>query len=123
MPRDHARLKVFHMADELAVEVYQKTSSFPNREMFGITSQMRRSALSVPANIVEGCARKSLKEYLRFLDISYGSLAELGYYISLSRRLEFLNEKDFITLDDKRRQCSKAMYAMIESLAKGKIEA
>ena len=78
MSRDHA----------LVLRVYLATRTFPIEERFGIVSQMRRAAVSVPSNIVEGCSRESLKEYVRFLDIALGSARELRYQLQLSRELE-----------------------------------
>jgi four helix bundle protein len=88
--RDHTTLKVFALADSLAIAVYHESRSFPESEKFGLQSQMRRAAVSVAANIVEGCARSSQAEYLRFIEIAYSSTRELEYEIGLSRRLGFL---------------------------------
>jgi four helix bundle protein len=90
--RDHRKLEVFQLADDLVLRTYLATRRFPQAERYGLTSQMRRSAVSVAANIVEGCGRKSGKDYLRFLYISFGSLREVGYYIDLSRRLAYLEK-------------------------------
>ena len=90
--RDHRKLEAFQFADELVMSVYRATTSFPVQEQYGLTSQMRRSAVSVAANIVEGCARESEKEYLRFLGIAFGSVRELGYLADLSLRLGYLDE-------------------------------
>ncbi len=65
--RDHNMLKAFVMADELSVMMYRITMNFPKEEVYGLTSQMRRAAISVPSNIVEGCARESQNEFVRFL--------------------------------------------------------
>ena len=75
--RDHSKLRAFELADEVALLVYKSTRSFPREELYGLTSQLRRSAVSVPSNIVEGCGRNSEADYMRFLDIAYGSLKEL----------------------------------------------
>jgi len=87
--RDHTKLKAFELADEVTMLVYQETKYLPKEEVYGLTSQMRRSAVSVPSNIVEGCARESKSEYVRFLDIAFGSIRELHYQISLAKRLGF----------------------------------
>ena len=75
--RDHTKLRAFELADEVTVLIYRATRGFPKEEIYGLTSQMRRAAVSVPSNIVEGCARESQTEYLRFLEIAFGSA--IGY--------------------------------------------
>jgi len=77
--RDHKKLRAFELADEIALLIYKVTKDFPKEEIYGLTSQMRRAAVSVPSNIVEGCARESQTEYLRFLEIAFASLRELHY--------------------------------------------
>ncbi len=89
--RDHSRLRAFELVDQIALETYGITKSFPKEEQFGLISQMRRAAVSIPSNIVEGCARESQAEYARFLEIAFGSLRELSYQISLSFRLQYLD--------------------------------
>lgn len=92
--RDHTKLKAFEMTDEIALLAYRVTAAFPKEEQYGLTSQIRRAAVSVPSNIVEGCARDSQADYLRFLTIAFGSLRELRYQLHLSRRLQFLSNDD-----------------------------
>jgi len=87
--RDHTKLRAFELADEVAVLIYRVTRKFPKDEVHGLTSQMRRAAVSVPSNIVEGCARESQAEYLRFLEIAFGSLRELHYQFGLAQRLGY----------------------------------
>jgi four helix bundle protein len=90
--RDHTKLRAFELADDVAVMIYKLTKDFPKEEIFGLTSQMRRSGLSVPSNIVEGCARLTQTEYRRFLEIAYGSLKELHYQFGLAVRLGYIND-------------------------------
>ncbi len=90
--RDHRKLRAFELADEVAVLVYKITRTFPREEIYGLTSQIRRAAVSVPSNIVEGCARESQTEYVRFLEIAFASLRELHYQVNLSRRLGIINK-------------------------------
>jgi four helix bundle protein len=85
----HKDLIVFQKADELALLIYKTIGKFPKMEAFGITSQLRRAALSVPTNIVEGYARKSKKELAQFINIALGSLAETEYLLDFSKRLGY----------------------------------
>jgi four helix bundle protein len=88
--RDHTKLRAFELADQLALAVYKATADFPREEQFGLTSQMRCAAVSIPSNVVEGCARDSSADHLRFLEIVFGSLHELEYQASLAHRLGYL---------------------------------
>ena len=90
--RDHNKLRTFAMADQLAMDVYRYSQRVPQHEQFGLRSQMRRAAVSIAANLVEGCARSSEMEYARFVEIAYGSARELQYEVSLSSRLGYLQE-------------------------------
>ena len=96
--RDHRKLRAFELADQLALAVYQQTKGFPKEEQFGLTSQMRRAAVAVASDIVEGCARHSEPDYLRFWDMAYASARELDYQLSLASRLGFLDEPGYKTL-------------------------
>ena len=96
--RDHTKLRAFEVADELALAVYGATKAFPREEVFGLTSQLRRAAVSVASNIVEGCARYSKSDYVRFLDMAYASAREVEYQLSLASRLGYLSPKDYESL-------------------------
>jgi len=89
--RDHRKLEAFTLAHELVMEVYRVTKTFPKEELFGLTSQLRRSAMSIPSNIVEGSARSSEKEYLRFLEIAHSSARELGYQLLVAKELGYFD--------------------------------
>ncbi|MFQ6118902.1 MAG: four helix bundle protein, partial [Methanosarcinales archaeon] len=84
-------LKVWQKSHEFVIEVYKITQQFPMDEKFGLISQIRRSAVSIAANIAEGSKRQHLKEYIQMLYIAQGSLAETKYYLLLSRDLKYLN--------------------------------
>ena len=114
--RDHTKLRAFELADEVAILVYRVTAGFPKEELFGLTSQMRRAAVSVPSNIVEGCARDSEAEYLRFLNIAFGSLRELHYQLNLSNRLGFLRNEDSSLLEPKDVETEKVLNGLIRAL-------
>ena len=103
-------------ADEVALSVYKLTGGFPKEELYGLTSQIRRAAVSVPSNIVEGCARESQAEYLRFLTMAFGSLRELRYQLGLSNRLEFLSDLDWSMIESKITETEKIMNALIRSM-------
>lgn len=92
--RAHHNLKVWQQAMELVTAIYTATSSFPTQEKFGLSSQMQRASVSVPANIAEGFARNGTKELLHFLSISAGSLSELDTLIELAARLGYLNNAE-----------------------------
>ena len=92
--KTHKDLDVWKESMNLAKEVYKLTERFPREEIFGLTSQMRRAAVSIPSNIAEGAARKSDKEFIQFLHVSLGSLAEVETQLLLSRELGFLKNEE-----------------------------
>lgn len=114
--RDHTRLRAFELADEVVLLIYQATRAFPKDEIYGLTSQMRRAAVSVPSNIVEGCVRESQAEYLRFLEVAFGSLRELHYQFSLASRLGYINTQDVPICESKMTETEKVLAALIRSL-------
>jgi four helix bundle protein len=91
--KSYRDLEVWQKGMELVMQVYQKTRSFPREEQFGLVGQMRRAAISIPANIAEGHGRTHLKEYLNFLSTAYGSLMELETHIILAERLTYINSE------------------------------
>ena len=114
--RDHHKLQAFRLADALAVAVYQATGGFPKQEQFGLVAQMRRAAVSVPSNIVEGCARHTKNDYVRFLDMAFGSARELEYQISLADRLGYLGAGDDRSLYRSAQETSRVLGGLIRAL-------
>jgi len=112
MARDHRKLRVFQDAHRLTVAIYKHTKTFPKDEWFGLRSQMRRSAVSIATNIVEGSARRTTREYLNFLNIARGSGAEVAYFVELTFELELLAKDSFGVLA---RMCSQ-LVPQLESL-------
>ena len=98
--RDHKKLRAFELADALVLNVYRATRGFPDDEKFGLTSQLRRAAISIASNIVEGAARSSRPEYVRFLEIAYGSAKEVEYQISIAERLGYGQSDTIRALSD-----------------------
>jgi four helix bundle protein len=114
--RDHSKLKVFELADRLAISTYRSSSRFPVSERYGLQSQVRRAAVSIVANIVEGCARSTQAEYARFIEIAYGSARELQYEINLCGRLGFFEADHARDLHEQCTNTAKALNALLRSL-------
>ena len=112
----YRRLIVWQKADELAFQIYLITRDFPKEEIFGLTSQMRRAAFSVPANIVEGYARSSKKEKIQFYTIARGSLTELEYYIDFVFRLNYLARNQYQLLTKLRNEVGRLLSGFIKSV-------
>ena len=116
--RDYTKIGAWQRADDLTVALYEETRTFPREERYGLTSQLRRAASSVAANIVEGSARESKKEYLHFLYIARGSLAEAQYFIHLAKRLNYLDETRAENLAGQTRQTFAALHGLITAVEK-----
>jgi four helix bundle protein len=114
--RDHTKLKAFELADQMALEIYRLTKRFPKEELFGLTSQLRRAAVSAASNIVEGCARGSEADYIRFLDTAYASACEAQYQVSLAHRLHYLTDSDYRSVQETCDHASKVLGALIKAL-------
>ena len=114
--RDFRKLKVWEKAHHLTLEVYRVTRNFPKEELYGLTSQMRRSSSSIPTNIAEGCGRNGDAELSRFMNIALGSASELEYQFLLSHELEFINSKDFEKLITDVIEVKRMLTAFIQRL-------
>lgn len=109
-------LEIWQIADDLAFKIYQVSKAFPKEERYGITSQIRRAALSIPTNIVEGYSRKGDKELSYFISISLGSLAETKYLIHFSDRLGYLNTGIFRELKERYDILGMKLWRFYESV-------
>src|SRR5690242_20484797 len=105
-------LKVWEKSHSLALAAYEGTNGFPKQEMFGLTSQIRRCASSIPANIAEGCGRRGNGEFHRFLQIAMGSASELEYHLLLSRDLRFLEAERYISLNDRVEEVKRMLASL-----------
>jgi four helix bundle protein len=113
--RDHTKLQVYALADRLVTAVYESSGSFPASERFGLQSQVRRAAVSVAANIVEGCAHSSQAEYLRYIEVAYASARELQYEISLCERLGYLSGELARPLNEQCTNTAKALNSLLRA--------
>jgi four helix bundle protein len=116
MSRDHRKLNVFKLADELVLEVYASTATFPSEERFGLCNQTRRAAVSVPCNIVEGCARHTTRDYLHFVNLATASAAETLYLLDLAGRLGFLRPEVYREFDSKYSSLLRQLQSLFNSL-------
>jgi len=114
--RDHRKLEVFGLADELVLAMYRATSNMPPEERYGLQAQLRRGAISVPTNIVEGCARRSTRDYLHFLTMSLGSASEVRYLIGLAMRLGTISQADHDALEPRYGELVRRLQKLINSL-------
>jgi len=113
MASRHVNLVAWQRADDLFIDVHQLTKTFPRDERFELTSQIRRAAYSVPANIVEGFARRSLKERAHFLNIAEASLAEVGYCLHVAKRLGYMGLSEYEAFDLKAKQVAAPLVGLI----------
>lgn len=115
--RPHKNLKVWKKAIELITRIYEITGSFPVDEKFGLISQIRRSAISIPSNIAEGAARNSKKEFIQFLSIAQGSTSELETQLIISNNLGFLKNEEMGLLNELD-EISRMIIGLIKTLKK-----
>ena len=114
--RPHRRLDVWKKAIDFTKEIYQTTRDFPKEELYGLTSQMRRAAVSIPSNLAEGAARKGSKEFRQFLNIAQGSISELDSQIELAHILSYINKNTYDVLIENVNTISKMLYGLSRSL-------
>ncbi|WBX75014.1 four helix bundle protein [Tenacibaculum ovolyticum] len=109
-------LIVWQKSMNFVTEVYRISKQFPKEENFGLTSQLRRSAVSIPSNIAEGYGREGLNDYLRFLNIAMASLFELQTQLEISYNLKYISEKEFKKLYDLSREIERMLSSFVRSL-------
>ena len=114
--KDFKKLKVWQKAHRLTLDVYQASATFPREELYGLTSQIRRSCLSIPSNIAEGCGRVSDTDFARFLQISMGSSSEVEYLLILSRDLQILTSDYYERLSQDVIQIKRMLTSLIKTL-------
>jgi four helix bundle protein len=112
----YRKLIVWKKADDLAYQVYITTKKFPKDELYGITSQLRRAALSIPTNLVEGSGRQGKNELRQFANIALGSLAELTYLLDFSLKLKYIKQEDYGTLQCLRDEVGRLLWSFYKSL-------
>ncbi|MFH1829456.1 MAG: four helix bundle protein [Pseudomonadota bacterium] len=114
--RNHTDLDVWKRAIEFVTSIYKATQEYPKEELYGLVSQLRRSAISIPSNIAEGATRQSTKEFIHFLYIALGSASEVDVQLVISRNLDYLLDKNFIALSAEREEISRMLSGLIKSL-------
>ena len=117
--KDFRRLQVWAKAHDLALDVYRETRAFPHEECYGLTAQARRAGASVPANVAEGCGRRTDRELARFLQIGMGSATELEYHLLLARDLGYLDEERYVDLQSRTVEVQRMLASLIRTVYKG----
>lgn len=114
--KSHKDLIVWQKSVDLSMEVYKLTDAFPQREIYGLSSQMRRAAISIASNIAEGRARHTRKDFSHFLHMAFGSAAELETQLLIARRLSFVSDSEHEKTNALLSEVSKMLRAMIDKL-------
>ncbi|PAM96578.1 four helix bundle protein [Flavobacterium sp. IR1] len=109
-------LLIWQKSMALITKIYYSTNNFPKEEIFGLTSQIRRSSISIPSNIAEGYGRESDKDFLRFLNISIGSLFEMQTQLEIAKNITYLNEQEFNNLYEDSREVERMLVSFIKKL-------
>jgi four helix bundle protein len=120
--RPHEKLEVWKRGIDFVVAIYKETESFPKEERFGLTSQIRRASVSIPANIAEGAARQSSKEFAHFLSVAQGSASEVETEMLIAYRLGYLDEKTYSTMRSEMETIGRMVFGLSQSLNRRKGE-
>ncbi len=115
MDKPHRKLRAWQIGMEIAEDVYRITKTFPGEELYGLVSQMRRCAVSIPSNLAEGAARNSIREFINFLYISLGSVSELDTQLELSRRFGYISASDWSSLNQKLQEADRVIIGLIKA--------
>jgi len=118
--KDFRKLKVWEKSHDLTLVVYRATQAFPQHELYGLTSQIRRACASIPANIAEGCGRNGDPELARFLQIAMGSASELEYHLLLAHDLGLLNTVQYEPLTKETAEVKRMLASFIKKLRSGR---
>ena len=113
---DFRKLLIWQKSMALITKIYFSTNNFPKEEIFGLTSQIRRSSISIPSNIAEGSGRESDKDFLRFLNISIGSLFEMQTQLEIAKNIAYLNQEEFNNLYEDSREVERMLVAFIKKI-------
>jgi four helix bundle protein len=114
--RDFRKLQVWEKSHALVLGIYQSTQRFPKDELYGLTSQMRRASVSIPANIAEGAGRESIPERVQFIQIANGSASELNYFLLLSRDLGYLPEEVYLKYSQDLDEIGRMLTGLMKTL-------
>jgi four helix bundle protein len=114
----HERFEAWKLCHELVLAVYQSTGAWPTQERYGLTSQIRRAAVSSAANLAEGAGRRGRREFRRYVDIALGSLAETSYLLKLAKDLALLSPSEWEKLDELRNRAGGLTWRLTRSLQK-----
>lgn len=110
------KLKIWNKSIELATDIYELTSQYPKSELYGLTSQIRRSVVSISSNIAEGAGRESKKEFKQFLNIAIGSSYELETQLLISANLGFISDSDYKRIEKELIKIEKMIYSLVKTL-------
>lgn len=116
MAQDFKQIKAWQRGHQVTLDVYRQTRRFPREALFGLTSQMRRAAASIPTNIAEGSGRRTDMDFARFMDVAHGSTSELAYHALLARDLGYLPDRTAAAFDDEIDQISRMIYTYADRL-------
>lgn len=114
--KGYHKLRVWNESHTFVKEIYKTTKTWPRDELFGLTNQLRRACVSIAANIVEGQARSSRKEFYQFLSISNGSLVEVEYYLELTMDLNYISSQNYQNLEERRITIGKLLHGLMKTL-------